>query len=160
MPLYSQGNFPNTFPTPPAKKFYPPIFPIPPKNFPLPPNFFHNKFTLNFPTNSSIEDVIDFYKEGLHTPFHSLLPLHSYWLGDIGSSETSLVLAGAPPGTFLLRLSSQWGYLAASFMDSDGKVKHTLIEQVWKFLRNFAEFSGGGKWISVARGNQIFPRNG
>ena len=78
----------------------------------------------------SIEDVIDYYKEGLHTPFHSSLPLQSFWLGDVSSSETSLLLSGTPPGTFLLRLSSQWGYLAASFMDSDGRVKHTLIEQV------------------------------
>ena len=48
----------------------------------------------------------------------------------MSSSETSLVLSGERPGTYLLRLSSQFGYLAASFMDADNKVKHTLIEQV------------------------------
>jgi hypothetical protein len=50
-------------------------------------------------------------------------------VGDVSSADSVTMLNGEKPGTYLVRFSSQYGFLAASFLDQDLKVKHTLIEQ-------------------------------
>jgi SH2 domain len=61
-------------------------------------------------------------------PFSSTLSFEPWFEGDISGSETTEWLSGQPPGTFLVRFSSQVGSYAVSFVTLDGEISHSLIE--------------------------------
>ncbi len=64
----------------------------------------------------------------------------------MNGEEATEMLAGKPPGTFLIRFSSQPGFYAASYVDREGRVRHTLVEPTgeagFKVLKESDNFSG------------------
>jgi len=60
-------------------------------------------------------------------PFSTALTHKPWFFGDVTNEEAEQLLAGQPQGTFLIRFSNTQGYLAASFVGTQGKVLKGLL---------------------------------
>jgi len=79
-------------------------------------------------TFQNLHELVDYYSIFLQVPFASEIPFDSFFEGDMSGSETNDSLVGHPPGTFLIRFSSQIGNYAVSFVGGTGQINHSLIE--------------------------------
>eukprot|EP01114_Cavostelium_apophysatum_P012809 TRINITY_DN2959_c1_g1_i1.p1 TRINITY_DN2959_c1_g1~~TRINITY_DN2959_c1_g1_i1.p1 ORF type:complete len:643 (+),score=138.10 TRINITY_DN2959_c1_g1_i1:122-2050(+) len=75
----------------------------------------------------SIHEVLNQYQHVLTKPFTASLANEPWFHGTMNSEEAEELLAGQPPGSFLVRFSSKPGCFAASFVDTTGKICKSLI---------------------------------
>eukprot|EP01117_Protostelium_nocturnum_P015430 TRINITY_DN5987_c0_g1_i2.p1 TRINITY_DN5987_c0_g1~~TRINITY_DN5987_c0_g1_i2.p1 ORF type:complete len:1175 (+),score=294.85 TRINITY_DN5987_c0_g1_i2:242-3766(+) len=76
----------------------------------------------------SVGSIVSHYCNVLTTPYSSTLPKARWFQGDLTGEEASDLLRGNNPGTYLIRFNST-GHLAASYVDPEGFIKHTVITQ-------------------------------
>jgi len=80
----------------------------------------------------SIQQLLSEYSYALKTPLDTELPYKIWFQGDLNSMESSELLQGMEPGTFLMRLSSsQSGSFVVSFVDPSelSTISHLMIKR-------------------------------
>eukprot|EP01114_Cavostelium_apophysatum_P018121 TRINITY_DN5537_c0_g1_i2.p1 TRINITY_DN5537_c0_g1~~TRINITY_DN5537_c0_g1_i2.p1 ORF type:complete len:1350 (-),score=354.65 TRINITY_DN5537_c0_g1_i2:24-4073(-) len=110
-----------------------------------PTRIIHILITSNQPYGFSIQDqesgeesrfkdfpaILAFYKNVLVNPFRTSLPRQPWFQGDLTGDESVELLTNQNPGNFVVRFSAQQpGFYAASYVDNQGKIRHSLIEPI------------------------------
>ncbi|PRP81722.1 hypothetical protein PROFUN_10822 [Planoprotostelium fungivorum] len=76
---------------------------------------------------ASLDDIVAYYAPVLTSPFSSEILGASWFFGEMDANEADNLLRGQPSGTYVIRFSSQKGYLAGSYVDPEGQVAKCLI---------------------------------
>ncbi|MFN3503954.1 MAG: SH2 domain-containing protein, partial [Allorhizobium sp.] len=85
-------------------------------------------FVLNGQAFASLPAVVAAHQHVLRSPLVHPLKGCRWFRGFLTYEQSVALLAGRPPGTFLLRFSrSQPGSLAVAFTAEDGKVQQSIV---------------------------------